>query len=290
MKDGDRNTKFFNECASQRKRKNEISRLWNQYGEWVSDKTEMEGMGNNYFNNLFTSSNPAGIPNVVSLVDRVVLDDMNQRLVRDFDAEEVRRALFQIHPTKVPGPDRMSAIFFQNFWHIVGEDFTIAILDYLNTGRMLSSVNLTYIVMIPNTKSPENLTQFRPISLCNVIYKTISKVLANRLKSILPSIISKSQSAFVLGRLILDNILVAFETLHYMKNKRKGKSTHMAAKLDMSKAYDRVEWGYLEAMMVRMGFHERWVSLIMNCLSSVHYAVLFNGCPTEAFFPSRGIR
>uniref|UniRef100_A0A2N9EM59 Reverse transcriptase domain-containing protein n=1 Tax=Fagus sylvatica TaxID=28930 RepID=A0A2N9EM59_FAGSY len=290
MKDGDRNTKFFHECASQRKRKNEISRLRNQYGDWVLDKTEMEGMVNNYFNNLFTSSNPVGIPNVVSLVDRVVSDDMNQRLVRDFDAEEVRRALFQIHPTKAPGPDGMSAIFFQNFWHIVGEDFTNAILDYLNTGRMLSSVNLTHIVMIPKTKSPENLTQFCPISLCNVIYKTISKVLANRLKSILPSIISESQSAFVPGRLISDNILVAFEILHYMKNKHKGKSTHMATKLDMSKAYDRVEWGYLEAMMVRMGFHERWVSLIMNCLSSVQYAVLFNGCPTEAFFPSRGIR
>jgi hypothetical protein len=83
MKDGDRNTKFFHECASQRKRKNEISRLRNQYGDWVSDKTKMEGMVNNYFNNLFISSNPAGIPNVVSLVDRVVSDDMNQKLVRD---------------------------------------------------------------------------------------------------------------------------------------------------------------------------------------------------------------
>jgi hypothetical protein len=134
------------------------------------------------------------------------------------------------------------------------------------------------------------MTQFRPISLCNVIYKTISKVLANRLKSVLPSIISESQSAFVPGRLISDNILVAFESLHYMKNKRKGKSTHMAAKLDMSKAYDRVEWGYLEAIMVKMGFHERWVSLIMNCLTSVRYAVLFNGSTAETFLPTRGIR
>ena len=155
---------------------------------------------------------------------------------------------------------------------------------------MLSSINFTHIVMIPKTKTPENMTQFRLISLCNVIYKTISKVLANKLKSILPSIISESQSAFVPGCLILDNILVAFESLHYMKNKRKGKSTHMAAKLDMSKAYDRVEWGYLKAIMVKMGFHERWVSLIMNCLSSVRYAVLFNGSTTETFFPTRGIR
>jgi hypothetical protein len=120
MKDGDRNTKFFHECASQRKRKNEISYLRNQHGDWVSDKSEMEGIVHNYFHNLFTSSNPVGIPNVVSLVDRVVSDEMNHRLVKDFDAEEVRRALFQIHPTKALGPDGMSAIFFQHFWHIVG--------------------------------------------------------------------------------------------------------------------------------------------------------------------------
>ena len=115
MKDGDRNTKFFHECASQRKRNNEINRLRNQHGDWVSDKSKMEGMVNNYFYNLFTSSNPVGIPNVVRLVDRVVSDDMNHSLVKDFDAEEVRRALFQIHPTKAPGPDGMSAIFFQHF-------------------------------------------------------------------------------------------------------------------------------------------------------------------------------
>ena len=124
---------------------------------------------------------------------------------------------------------------------------------------MLRNVNFTHIALIPKTKSPESLSQFRPISLCNVIYKTISKVLANRLKVILPSIISDSQSAFVPGRLITDNIMVAFETLHYMKTKRQGRTTHMAAKLDMSKAYDRVEWRYLEDLTLKMGFHASWV-------------------------------
>ncbi len=178
---------------------------------------------------------------MVNLVDRVVTEDMNRWLMRDFEALEVRQALFQMPPTKAPGLDGMSAIFFQTYWNIVGLDFTSAILDFLNIGNMLGCVNFTHIVMIPKSKSPELITQFWPINLYNVIYKTISKVLANRLKSILPSIISESQSAFVPGRLISDNILVAFESLHYMKNKRKGKTTHMAAKLDMSKAYDRVE-------------------------------------------------
>ena len=175
---------------------------------------------------------------VVDLIDRVITEDMNQWLVRDFTASKVRQALFQMPPTKTLGPDGMSAIFFQTYWHIVGHDFTLPVLDFLNTGCMLCSVNFTHIALIPKTKSLESLSQFRPISLCNVIYKTISKVLANRLKVILPSIISDSQNAFVPGRLITDNIMVAFETLHYMKTKRKGRTTHMAVKLDMSKAYD----------------------------------------------------
>ena len=250
----------------------------------------MSGLVNHYFHNMFTSSNPMGIDQVVNVVDRIVTADMNRWLMREFDASEVRQALFQMHPTKAPGPDGMSAIFFQTYWHIVGNDFTSAIIDFLNSSNMLSAVNFTHIVMIPKTKSPESMAQFRPISLCNVIYKTISKVLANRLKVILPSIISESQSAFVSGRLISDNILVAFESLHYLKNKRKGKTAHMAAKLDMSKAYDRVEWGYLEALMLRLGLNGAWVRIIMKCLTTVSYSVLLNGTPTETFSPTRGIR
>lgn len=113
--------------------------------------------------------------------------------------------------------------------------------EVLNGGQIPKGWNETTVVLIPKVKHPERLKDLRPISLCNVLYKIVSKVLANRLKKILPDIISPAQSAFVPGRLISDNILIAYELSRYMKNKKKGKEGVAAVKLDMSKAYDRVE-------------------------------------------------
>ncbi|XP_062157986.1 uncharacterized protein LOC133865579 [Alnus glutinosa] len=106
----------------------------------------------------------------------------------------------------------------------------------------------------------------------------------------LDKIISPFQSAFVPGRLISDNILVAYEALHTMSSRMKGNKGFKAIKLNMSKAYDRVEWSFLEAMMLRLGFAVQWVQLIMRCVSSVSYAVLLNGSPFDVFSPSRGLR
>ena len=122
------------------------------------------------------------------------------------------------------------------------------------------------------------------------LYKIFCKVLVNRLKNIFSTIITEHQSAFTKNRLIYDNILVAFESLHSMNNMRSGKSWYMAIKLDMSKAYDRMEWGYLENIMRKMGFNERWIGLIMACVKTVSYSILINGQPQGFIQPSRGIR
>lgn len=134
------------------------------------------------------------------------------------------------------------------------------------------------------------MKDLRPISLCNVIYKMVSKVLANRLKLILEEIIAPNQSAFVPGRLITDNISLAYEVNHYMQNKRSGSAGYAALKLDMSKAYDCVEWHFLENVMRKMGFDEWWISLIMRCCSSVRYRFKVNGTLTEEVILARGLR
>ena len=143
-------------------------------------------------------------------------------------------------------------MLFRSFWHIVGDSVVLAVLDFLNNGNMLLDINHTNIVLTPKVKNPERMFEFRPISLCNVIYKIISKVLANRLKHVLPQILSPTQSAFVPGRLITD-LLVAYETLHTMHSRKKGKKGSLALKLDISKAYDRVEWHFLQSIIEKMG-------------------------------------
>jgi hypothetical protein len=230
------------------------------------------------------------VEQVVECIPQVVTLEMNALLTCEFTSEEVVMALKQMGPLKAPGPDGLPPLFYQKYWHLLGEDITKVVLNCLNSGKILKAINHTYITLIPKVKNPEDVKEFRPISLCNVIYKILSKVLANRLKKILPQIVSESQSAFVPGRLITDNILVAFETLHHMHHQKKGKVGSMALKLDMSKAYDRVEWKYLKRVMEQMGFHPKWITLMMECITTVSYSILVNGEPHGYIKPTRGLR
>lgn len=129
-----------------------------------------------------------------------------------------------------------------------------------------------------------------PIGLCTVAYKIFTKAMANRLKPILNNLISQNQSVFVLGRLITNNIMVAFEMQHFLRRKIQGRIGFAALKLDMSKAYDRVEWPLLRAIMLRLGFHEKWVNLIFHCVSTALYFVLNQGEEIGPIVPSRGLR
>ncbi|XP_042958008.1 uncharacterized protein LOC122293496 [Carya illinoinensis] len=219
-----------------------------------------------------------------------ITPDMVEQMDLPFSEDEVKRALNEMHPTKAPRPDGMSPLFYQKYWSVVGKDVTESILHALNNGYFPSAINHTYVTLIPKRKNPELVSDYRPISLCNVIYKLISKILANRLKLCLPAIISPSQTIFVPGRLITDNVLVAYEMVHFLRRKRKRKDGFMLLKLDMSKAYDRIEWCFLHKVMEQMGFSEKWVKLIMFCVQTDSFSILLNEEPKRPIYPTRGLR
>lgn len=145
-------------------------------------------------------------------------------------------------------------------------------------------------MIIPKVQSPETLSQFRPISLCKFSLKVFTKVMANRLKRILNTIISPDQSAFVPGRMIQDSITIAQEVIHFLQRKRKGNEGFVAIKLDFNKAYNRVEWDFLNALLLKMGFCSRWVNWVMECLTSVKFSVCANGETRARVIPERGLR
>ena len=223
IKCGDHNTKFFHAMANQRRRVNRIEGLRGANGVWYDKPEEIEREVLDYFATIFSTANPPPFEAILESINPRITVGMNEFLLKEFSEVEVRKALQQMHPIKAPSPDGMSLISYQKYWEVVGDNVIKCVLQSLNSGCMPSGLNETYICLIPKVRCPQNIMEFRPISLCNVLYKIVAKVLANRLKEILPEVISESQSAFVPRRQITDNVIVAFETMHSIDQRRKGK-------------------------------------------------------------------
>ncbi|KAK3224382.1 hypothetical protein Dsin_011407 [Dipteronia sinensis] len=171
-----------------------------------------------------------------------------------YSAKEVNAAVFDLNPTKASGLYEFQAIFFQKSSGMIRGDVTKVCLSILNGFLSIREFNDMNVLLIPKVKNHVELKDFCLISLCSVIYKIVTKVMVSRLKGILPNIISPYQFPFVLGRQIYDNFLVAFESLHSLGLKKSETIGQMALKLDMSKAYDKVEWAFLTVVIKKMNF------------------------------------
>ncbi|GJV66022.1 putative reverse transcriptase domain, reverse transcriptase zinc-binding domain protein [Tanacetum coccineum] len=205
-----------------------------------------------------------------------------------FPDKEIKDALFSIGDDKSPGPDGFSAAFFKEAWIVIGQDIYNAVREFFRNGTMLKEINHTIIALLPKVKTPTRVTDFRPISCCNVLFKCISKLIANRIKHCLKSIISANQSAFVPGRSITDNILLTQELMHnYHLNRG---TPRCAFKVDIQKAYDTVDWVFLRSILVGFGFHEKMVTWIMECVTTTSYSICVNGSLHGHFKGSRGLR
>ncbi|KAL0289207.1 UNVERIFIED_CONTAM: hypothetical protein Sradi_7078000 [Sesamum radiatum] len=214
--------------------------------------------------------------------------DEAEALILPVSPAEIKKAIFDIDETKAPGPDGYSAGFYKAAWPVIGVEVTQAILEFFRTGRLLKQINTTLISLIPKVNNPTVVAEFRPISCCNVLYKAITKILVQRLRSILDTLISPSQNAFVPGRSIGDNILLAQEL--FSGYNQRNQPPRCALKVDLRKAYDTVEWDFLKATLTLFGFPERFIQWIVECVTTPSYSVCFNGAPHGFFRGTRGLR
>lgn len=217
------------------------------------------------------------------LIDHQCSAEEASRLMRPIQAAEIKEVLLSMPSNKVPGPDGFPMEFYKAVLPVIEKDFVIAVQSFFIYGFMPRSVNATLLSLVPKTTEAEKLTDFRPIACCNVIYKVISKILATRLKATLPEAIELNQCAFVEGRLLLENVLLATELVNdYHKP---SVSSRAAIKLDISKAFDTVSWSFIEDTLRAMKYPDMFVTWIMRCIDTTAFSVSVNG-EVEGFFGS----
>jgi hypothetical protein len=242
--------------------------LRNLEGDWVEDEETLKQMANDFYQNLFTNN-----ADVVQWQQTVLtypsLSEAEVQQIRcDIEDEEIRKAVFSMNPWKAPGPDGFPAGFYQKSWNIVGRSVCDFVKKVWYNPLLLREVNFTDICLIPKVEHPENIQQFRPISLCNTIYKIVSKVLTNRIKQTISRVVSPHQTGFIPGRSIHENIVVAQEMAHSMR-KMTGRVGYFAIKVDLSKAYDRLNWDFIHHTLVEVGYPREWIDVVRVAVTSV---------------------
>jgi hypothetical protein len=212
---------------------------------------------------------------------------MNEAFRKEVDEKELEYILRSFQKGKSPGPDGFTIEFYLGFFEFLKEDLIKVVRESQRSGKVLGALNSTFIALIPKKQDSGAFEDFRSISCCNLIYKLISKIIAQRLKPILNEIIFEEQFGFLFKRQIHDAVSLAQETLHTVHRQ---KQAAFAVKLDLSKAYDRVNWTFLRLLLIQIGFEVEAVEWIMGCIQSSSFAVLINGSPSPFFRPSRGLR
>ena len=287
---GDKNTKVFHGWVESRKMKNKIHSLLNGSGMEHFSKDMKGKIVVDYFSELFQLNGLADPTELLEGMLPRVMDRMNRELIKPVSDAEIKRAVKAIKSDNTPGVDGMTGQFFQKFWNITSHHVTQEVRKFFDSGQLPPDSNFRELCLLPKVQNPNQMKDLRPISLCFVVYKIVSNVMCDRLKMVLPHVISPAQGAFVAGRFISDNLLIVHEMVHGLRTNPTCKSDFIAIKTDMSKAYDRVEWNFLEALFTKMGFHATWITWIMGCVFSVSYSVLLNGQSYEHIVPQQGIR
>ena len=287
LKSGDKNTSFFHNSIKLRRAGNNIGKIAVE-GSELTEQREIKEAATRHFQNLL-SADPhyIGNPDFLKIIENKITGEQNAELEKEIMKEEIEWSIQSMPMDKAPGPDGFTVAFYRTHWEVIKKDYIRMAKNFFAKCKLGSSIKASHLALIPKDPNPQSFDRFRPISLCNVSYKIISKILAHRIKKILPYLVSENQGGFIPRRHITDNVILIQEAIHSsLSRKEKG----MLVKLDMANAFDRVNHSFLQAVLMKFGISEFFVSRLMECISHIWTSPLINGRPCIAFKSSRGLR
>ncbi|XP_031095329.1 uncharacterized protein LOC115999629 [Ipomoea triloba] len=284
--EGEKNTKYYHGLVKERRRKQVIHKIKREEGGWVVEQDQIANMAVEYYQKLFEAQETQLDLTMFECLQGSVTEEENRRLVANPTAEEIKESIFSMNPNSSAGPDGFGGGFYQSCWDVIKGDFCEVIVSFFQGKSLTKFITHTAIVLIPKIPNPATFADYRPISLSNFCNKVISKIMVMRLAEILARLVGPSQAGFVKGRNIIDNILLAQELCQGMTVANKD----VVLKLDMAKAYDRMSWKCVLAVLKKFGFSQKWVDLVDKTINNIWYSVIVNGNQCGFFHSTRGLR
>lgn len=276
---GDCNSSLFHRSVKERRAGNQIHYLLDDHNNRLEHIADIKSHCVDYYSNLLDSSPPVLSSEAKDEISRLTTFRCDvpskEMLMAPVSREEIKKEVFSLPANKAPGPDGYTGEFFRKAWPVIGNDFTDAVQEFFASGQILKQWNVTAIMLVPKSTEVDRVSGFRPISCCNAIYKVVSKILARRLEKVLPVMVSPSQSAFVKGRLLVENVLLATEMVHGFGSKNS--SPRGLLKVDIRKAFDSVSWPFILQILEAAEFSSIFVSWIKNCITTTSFSINVNG-------------
>jgi hypothetical protein len=311
---GDRNTEFFCKAIVKRHRKNKISSLQNPDGSFSTTPAQLADTLTGYFTPIFTSNNPTTSDSPNHSLDSISQVQTPTTSVTDHfpgsqqhqsqsptqsprfnftnsipTITEVHQIVKSMRSNATPGPDGLNVAFYKSSWTLVKHDVYKVVTDFYTHATISPDINKTFISLIPKKIQPLVPHDYRSIGICKAIYKIISKSTDNRVKDHLPDYIHQAQTAFIANKHISSNVIITQEIIHSF-NLKSWQDQAFLLKLNLAKAFDRIEWSFIVTALHRIGFNNHFINLIHACISTSYLSILVNDEPTNYFYPQRGLR
>lgn len=287
-KDGDANTKFFHMSVKDRHRRQRINSIRNDEGVLLDSQPQIQNEAVRFFTHLYQGGDSTRMDELLTHIPTLLQPNDHSLLLQPVTLSEVKQAVWELDPDSAAGPNGFTGLFFRHCWDLIADDVLFAVLDFFAGVPIPWAFSTAQIVLLPKKLAPSSFTDYRPICLCTFMNKVFTGLLATRIRPLLPRLISPEQSGFIVGREIHENILLALEMVNSLESRCRG--MNIIVKLDMQKAFDRVSWSFLQAVLLKFGFPARLVELRLSNLRATRLSVLINGASCGFFQPTRGVK